>query len=32
MNSYQLDLPCLGENDGKLATFESPSISGFHVN
>ena len=31
MKSYQFDLPCFGENDGKLGTFEPLSIPGFQV-
>ena len=31
MKSYQFKLPCYGENDGKLGTFEPPSIPGFQV-
>ena len=32
MKSYRFELPCFEEHDGKLETFESPSISGFQVN
>lgn len=32
MKSFQFDLPCFGENDGKLVTFEPPSIPEFQVN
>lgn len=32
MKSYQFELPCFGENDGKLGTFDPSSIPGFHVN
>ena len=32
MRSYQFDLLCFGENDGKLGAFEPPSIPGFQVN
>ena len=32
MKSYQFELPCYGETDGKLGTFEPPSITGFQVN
>lgn len=32
MKSYQFELPCFGENDGKLGTFEPPSIPGFQAN
>lgn len=31
MKSYQFDLPYLGENDGKLGTFDPSSIPGFQV-
>ena len=32
MKSYQIELPCFGESDGKLGTFEPASIPGFQVN
>jgi len=32
MMSYQFELSCFGENDGKLSTFEPPSVLGFQVN
>ncbi len=32
MKSYQMKLPCFGESDGKLGTFEPASISRFQVN
>lgn len=32
MRSYQFELPCFGENDGKLGTFEPSSIAGFQIN
>jgi len=31
MKSYQFNLACFGENDGKLGTFEPPSIPGFQA-
>lgn len=32
MKSYQFELPCFGDNDGKLGTFEPLSIPGFQGN
>lgn len=32
MISYQFELSCFGEKDGKLGTFEPASIPGFQVN
>ena len=32
MRSYQFELPCFGENDGKVGTFEPSSIAGFQIN
>ena len=32
MKSYQIELPCFGESDGKLGTFEPTLIPGFQVN
>lgn len=32
MRCYQFEPPCYGENDGKLGTFEPPSIPGVQVN
>ena len=32
MKSYKFELPCFGESDGKLGTFEPATISGFQVN
>lgn len=31
MRSYQFELPCFGEKNGKLATFEPQSIPGFQA-
>lgn len=32
MKSYRFELPCFGENDGKLGIFEPPNIPGFQAN
>lgn len=32
MKSYKFKLPCFGESDGKLGTFEPATIPGFKVN
>lgn len=32
MKNYQIKLPCFGESDGKLGTFEPTLIPGFQVN